>query len=191
MTSIGASRSIALTIEAAKRIYWGAEMELLRLIGVIPSHLLRRALFRMKGMKMGNNSYIYSGAEVRSPARVAVGEGSIIGLRSTLDGRRGITIGNHVNLSSEVAIWSLQHDPSEPGFDAVGGSVTIDDFAWISFRATILPGVQIGEGAVVAAGAVVTTDVAPWTIVGGVPAKHIGERPRHTSYRLGKPLGIV
>lgn len=176
---------------AARRVYWGGDLWLLKAIGRLPGHHLRKSLFRVKGLTIGAESYIYSGAEIRSPARVSIGHGTIVGFGATLDGRRGVNVGNHVNLSSEVAIWSLQHDPSDPAFAAVGGPVTIADFAWLSFRATVLPGVSIGEGAVVAAGAVVTDDVEPWTIVGGIPARPIGTRPRSTKYRLGKPLGIV
>lgn len=64
--------------------------------------------------------------------------------------------------------------------------VQIGDYAWISRRAVILPGVTIGEGAVVAAGAVVTKNVAPYTVVGGVPAKFVAERPRGLTYTLGE-----
>ena len=64
--------------------------------------------------------------------------------------------------------------------------MSIGDRAWLSFRATILPGVSVGEGAVVAAGAVVTSDVPPYAIVAGVPARVVGERsPRELSYELG------
>jgi maltose O-acetyltransferase len=64
----------------------------------------------------------------------------------------------------------------------VGGPVTIHDHAWISARAIILPCVTIGQGAVVAAGAVVTRDVPEYSIVGGVPAKPIGTRPKNLDY---------
>ena len=60
----------------------------------------------------------------------------------------------------------------------------IGDWAWLSFRSTILPGVTIGEGAVVAAGAVVTRDVPPYAIVAGIPARVVGERPRELDYDL-------
>jgi acetyltransferase-like isoleucine patch superfamily enzyme len=83
-----------------------------------------------------------------------------------------------------VWIWTLEHDPQDPNYAAVGGAVIIEDFVWISCRAIILPGVTVGEGAVVAAGAVVTKDVEPFSIVGGVPAKVIGVRNRNLTYKL-------
>lgn len=101
-----------------------------------------------------------------------------------LDGRKGLVIGDHVNLSSEVMIWTLQHDMNDSGFKAVGGPVEIGDYAWVSARAIILPGRKIGKGAVVAAGSVVTKDVEDYAIVGGVPAKKIGERNRSLEYKV-------
>ena len=62
--------------------------------------------------------------------------------------------------------------------------MTIGDRVWIAYRAVILPGVTIGEGAIVAAGAVVSRDVAPWTIVAGNPAREVGTRRRDLDYRL-------
>lgn len=93
------------------------------------------------------------------------------------DSRGGeIIIGDYVDIAPEVNIWTLHHDPQDSDFATKGGDVIIKDFVWIGNRAIILPNVIIAEGAVIAAGAVVTKDVEPYTIVGGVPAKKIGER---------------
>jgi acetyltransferase-like isoleucine patch superfamily enzyme len=95
-------------------------------------------------------------------------------------------IGRNVNLSSEVLIRTAQHDYQSPDFKTVFHPVKIEDYVWLGPRCIILPGVTVGEGAVVAAGAVVTKDVEPYTLVGGVPAKKIGERPKNLQYTLGK-----
>ncbi len=108
----------------------------------------------------------------------------MVGFWATLDGRRGIKLGENVNLSSEVALWTLQHDPNDLAFGVRGGPIVVEDFAWISFRATVLPGVRIGRGAIVAANSVVTADVEDFTIVGGIPAKVIGKRNQELDYRL-------
>lgn len=115
-------------------------------------------------------------------ANIAIGDNCVINRDSYLDGRVGIVIGNNVNISFQTCILSLHHDHNEPTFPAVGGTVTIHDHAWIGARAIILPGVTIGQGAVVAAGAVVNRDVGDYEVVGGVPAKKIGERNRDISY---------
>ena len=86
-------------------------------------------------------------------------------------------IGSNVNIAAEVRIFTLEHDITSPDFGSKGGAVHIDDWVYIGPRVTILPSVRIGAGAVVATGAVVTKDVEPWTMVGGVPARFIKERP--------------
>lgn len=80
-------------------------------------------------------------------------------------------------------IYTLQHDVNSPTFSVEGGPVVIDDYVYIGPRAIILPNVHIGIGAVVAAGAVVTHDVAPYAIVGGVPARFLHERPHDLDYK--------
>ncbi|MDV7243726.1 MULTISPECIES: acyltransferase [Rhodococcus] len=133
-------------------------------------------------MTISPSAQLYRWREVRAGRNISIGDGSIIGLWATLDGREGIRIGRNVNLSSEVSLWTLQHDPQSPHFGVKGGPIEISDYAWISYRATILPGVSIGEGAVVAAGAIVAHDVDPYAIVGGIPARKIGERVRGLTY---------
>ena len=153
----------------------------LSVVSKIPSQLVRTLLLRLLGMRIGK-SVIYNGFHIRSPNKIIVGDGSVIGHGVTLDGRRNITIGRNVNISTDVMIWTLQHDYDDSGFKLSGGEVVVGDFVWISVRAIILPNVTIGEGAVVAAGAVVTKNVEPYTVVGGVPAKIISRRNRSLSY---------
>lgn len=133
---------------------------------------------------MAPDTIIYYGAEIRNPYGLHIGKGSIIGDRAILDARNGINIGNNVNLSSNVSIWSEQHDHRDPLFrnSQKKKIINIGDRVWIGPNTIILHSVNIGEGAVVAAGAVVTKDVPPYTIVGGVPAKIIGERNHDLRY---------
>jgi maltose O-acetyltransferase len=154
------------------------------LCGYIPSHRIRRFIYRtFLHMKIARTTVIYGGAEIRDAWNVTIGEHSIVGHRAILDGRRGLEIGKNVVLGTGVWIWTLEHDPQDPDFATKGGPVVIEDYAWISCRTVILPGVTIGEGAVVAAGAVVTQDVPSYTIVGGVPARVIGQRTRDLRYQ--------
>ena len=148
-------------------------------IGRIPSMRLRLFVYRHVLMAdIENNAIIYYGAELRAPYNLKIGKGSIIGDCVILDSRHGIVFGENVNVSTGVWIWTAQHDYNSPTFgcDNKCGEVRIGDRAWLGSRVVVLPGVTIGEGAVVASGAVVTKDVAPYTIVGGIPAKKIGER---------------
>ncbi len=161
----------------------GAGIYSAELLGRLPSKLVRTAgATHLLGMTIDRSAQLYRWKEVRSGHNIRIGAGTIIGSGAILDGRNGITIGHSVNLSSEVALWTMQHDVDSPTFMTEGGPIVIRDRAWISFRSTILPGVTIGEGAVVAAGAVVTKDVEPYTLVGGIPAKPIGHRNVEVDY---------
>ena len=100
-----------------------------------------------------------------------------------LDNRRGIAIGNNVGIAHNTKIYTLGHDLNDPQFKTKGVAVTIKDNVFIFSNAMIMPGVTIGEGAIVLAGSVVTKDVEPWTIVGGNPARKIRERSREIDYK--------
>ena len=92
-----------------------------------------------------------------------------------------------MDIASEVMIYTSEHDINDVHFKAHVSPVVINDYVFIGPRAIILPGVTIGRGAIVGAGAVVTKDVADFAIVGGVPAKQIGEREnKNPSYHLGR-----
>jgi len=163
----------------------------LRLMGYFPSYTLRRWVYRMFGMRIGKSSRIYMGAEIRRPSRIQIGEGTSIGHGAILDGRGSLTIGNNVNFSTGVWVWTGEHIVNSGDFVVHREPVCIQDYVWCSARVTILPGVTIGEGAVVAAGAVVTKDVEPYAIVGGVPAKKIGERSKNLQYEIVRHLPMI
>lgn len=145
---------------------------------------MRRAILRrVFGAQIGHPVALYSGIEIRKPSGLTIGSGSAIGHRVTLDARGTLVIGSHVNISSEAMIWTAQHDYRDPEFDAVYKPVEIGDYAWLGPRCIILPGVKIGRGAVVAAGAVVPKDVPPCAVVAGVPARVVAQRPDAFRYR--------
>lgn len=148
-----------------------------------PSFHLRHWYYRnILKYSLGKDSSIHMGVFV-SGQNIRIGDNVVINRRVYLDGRIGITIKNNVNISPEVYILSLEHDPNNPMFATRGGEVIIEDHAWIGARAMIMPGIQIGEGAVVAACAVVTKDVEPYKIVAGIPARPIGQRSSKIEYR--------
>lgn len=157
------------------------------LVGFVPSHTFRRFVYQVFGLKIGKHSTIHMGARFFDPKGIKIGEGSIIGDHAFLDGRDSLIIGNHVDIASEVMIYNGEHEVNDPDFKPVNAPVIIEDYVFIGPRAIILPGVKLGMGSVVAAGAVVTKDVASKTIVGGVPAKPIGQRQvNEFHYRLGR-----
>lgn len=179
------------------------------LTGFIPSHTIRLFLYRyMFGVRVGKDSSIHWRAEFNNPAGVQIGRNTIIGNDAFLDGRykratesgeskaasyikqfvgngdRPLRIGENVSIAGEVRIYTMEHDIDSPDFVETGAPVVIEDYAVIGTRVTILPGITIGKGAVVASGAVVTHDVEPYVVVGGVPANVIRQRSKNLTYRL-------
>lgn len=154
---------------------------------LVPFHSVRKFAFRLTGVKIGKNSYVHMGTRFYYPAGITIGNGTIIGDHCFLDGRAPLKIGDNVDIASQVLIYNSEHDIHSEHFDPHEVSVEIGDYVFIGPRAIILPGVKIGKGAVVAAGAVVTENVNSFEIVGGVPAKVIGERKnKNPHYKLGR-----
>jgi acetyltransferase-like isoleucine patch superfamily enzyme len=126
---------------------------------------------------LGDYSVIESFACINNAVGdVMIGDHTRIGLHNTIIGP--VIIGSHVNLAQGITVTALNHnfEDSEKRIDEQGVStsaVTIEDDIWIGANAVVLPGVTIGQHSVVAAGAVVTKDVPPHSLVAGVPAKII------------------
>ncbi len=159
----------------------------LSIIGCIPFHFVRLLHYRLTGISIGKGSTIHMHATFYTLGKIKIGEDTIVGERATLDARGSIEIGNHVDIASEVMIYTSQHDSNAEDFGPMYAKVVIKDYVFIGPRAIILPGVTIGTGAIVGAGAVVTKDVPDFSVVGGVPAKTIGERQnKNLHYRLGR-----
>jgi len=160
----------------------------LSFVTLVPLHWFRRLFFRLAGVKLTGSSTLHIGARFYHPSGVSIGHDTIIGDHAVLDGRAPLSIGNHVDIASEVMIYNSEHDINAHDFGPIEEPVRIEDYVFIGPRAIILPGVTLGRGAVVGAGAVVTKSVMPGAIVGGVPAKVIGERQlKDYQYRLGRP----
>lgn len=153
------------------------------IISHIPSYTLRRAWYRhVLGWRIEPDVFILMGqyvqmAGARSNGRkVSIGRGTVINHSCLLYATGGLTIGEHVSISAGTWLVTGSHDIDDPMFAVSYKPIVIGDYAWIGMRATILAGVTIGEGAIVMAGAMVTRDVPPYAIVGGVPAKIIKQR---------------
>ena len=181
------SQAISKVSNRFYNYYLDAKIALLWALGYIPSHTFRKLIFTLAGVSIGRHSTIHIGCRFYQPKNVTIGQGTIIGDHSTLDGRAPLTIGNHVDIASQVMIYNSQHDIHSEDMRPVEAPVTIGDYVFIGPRAIILPNVTIGNGAVIAAGAVVTKDVPEKAIVGGIPAEVIGERKiTDFKYRLGR-----
>jgi maltose O-acetyltransferase len=136
------------------------------------------------GFEIGSESYIFMGAWYDARGGFSIGNNSVINQKCRLDTRGGIFIGNNVSISSEVQILTVDHDIQSRIFEARTGAVLIGDFVFIGTRAIILKGVTLGNGSVVCAGAVVSKNVKPFSVVAGVPAREICKRTTELDYTI-------
>ena len=144
-----------------------------------------RAYARMGvGMEDPLRAMLMLGSEIIEPERLWLAAGATVGKRCLLDARGGLHIGASANVSGGVQLLTGSHRLDSPRFEAYYEPIVIGERAWVATGATVLAGVTVGEGAVIAAGAVVSRDVDPYTVVGGVPARRIGERTRELDYEL-------
>lgn len=156
------------------------------IVMILPIHWIRISFLRFLRMKIGKHTAICRGVDIRTPYRISIGSYTTINKHVVLDGRGKIRIGDNVDIAQEVNIWSLQHDYNSPSYDTKADKVVIEDYVWIASRATVLPGVTIGRGAVIGACSVVTKDIPPMCIAVGNPAKVIGKREECLKYKLGQ-----
>ena len=173
-----------------KDFFYGIYKFFQAMIMFLPFHFLRYIFCKLLCSKVGKNVFISRKVEMKNPRNIEIGDNCVINKNVILDGRgEKLIIHNNVDIASEVMIWTEEHDVQSLTHTLKSQQVEIMDNVWIGTRAIILPGVKIGEGAVVAAGAVVSKDVNPYEIVGGVPAKKIGMRNQNLNYKLSfKPF---
>ena len=149
----------------------------------IPFWNIRKSVLKTLGLKIGKQSFVMKDNYIMNINRLHIGNYTHINRGCLIDARGGITIQNSVSISHNVSIITGSHDVQSPIFMGVFKPITIEDYVWIGANATILQGVTVGKGAVISAGAVVTKDVEPYSIVAGVPAKTIGKRTTDLHYQ--------
>ena len=145
--------------------------------------VVRGLAYRMAILKLKSFPLIYSGVYFSHSYGIEIGNKFSINTGAHLDGRGGIKIGDNVMIGQYAVIVSSEHrldqtDKPMNMLDHVFDPVSIGDDVWIGAHSVITSGVRIGTGAVIGAGAVVISDVSDYTIVGGVPAKVIGNRKK-------------
>lgn len=133
---------------------------------------------RALGAQIGDNVFIGPGFAVSQPANLTIGENTKLPGTVWIDSEHPVVIGHDVAVSTDLTILTAQHDVNSADFAPIGAPTSIGDYAWLPTRIIILPGANVGEGAVVATGSVVTRPVEPYTIVAGVPARKIADRVR-------------
>lgn len=151
----------------------------------LPSRTIRKLVLKKVLGHFGKDTNFLRFVELRAPHNITIGDNSVVNQSVILDARGGkLKIGNNVDIAQDTNIWTLEHDPHDDLHRTKGGDVIIEDYVWIASRVTILPNVVIGKGAIVAANSVVTKDIPAMSIVGGIPAKVIGQRKSKLLYKL-------
>ncbi len=163
--------------------YLGA---LLRPLPGFEGLLLRSAFYRLLFQRLEGFAFIYPGARLDHCRGIRAGRSFAVHSGAFVSGRGGLSIGDGVLIAPNAVVVSTQHR-----FDRVDRPISeqghrllptaIGDDVWIGANAVILPGVDVARGTIVSAGAVVTQNTEPYSIVAGVPARTIGRRPRGTS----------
>lgn len=141
-----------------------------------PFRGIKVILLRLFGARIGHGVVIKPYVRIKFPWRLTVGDHAWIGQGVWIDNLADVTIGSHCCLSQEAYLCTGSHDHRRPTFDLITAPIVLEEGSWVGARAMVLPGRRIGAGAVVAAGSVVTKDVAAGAIVGGNPAAMIGMR---------------
>lgn len=136
----------------------------------------RIMLLRMFGAKIGQGCVVKSSCEIWQPWNLEIGDYVALSEHVICYTVDKIKIGSQTTVSREAFLCCASHDISSHVMELTYAPITIGRDAWISARAIVLPGRRVGDGAVVAAGAVVTKDVEPWMVVAGNPAKVIKKR---------------
>jgi putative colanic acid biosynthesis acetyltransferase WcaF len=158
------------------RFSWGIAYALLFRPSPRPMHAWRSFLLRCFGAKMGAACHIYPKAVVWAPWNLVCGYQATVADGGIVYNPKRITLGAHAIVSQEAYLCGATHDYEDPAFPLVASEIELGDNAWVCARAVVQPGVKVGEGAVLALGAVATRDLEPWTVYAGVPARKVKAR---------------
>jgi acetyltransferase-like isoleucine patch superfamily enzyme len=153
-------------------------------IGAVPGRFgnaLRSRWMRRHLQRLGKDTVFQAGVRITEPDKVSIGSNCNLAPGSFITGGGGVTIGDWVGFGPDVKVWSMNHrfdDPDRPwltqGWERK--AVVIEDDVWLGANVFVMPGVTIGKGAIVSAGAVVNKTIPPYGIVVGNPGRVVGWR---------------
>ena len=141
-----------------------------------PLHSWRAFLLRLFGAKIGPDCHFYPRSKVWAPWNLICANQVTAGDGVEIYNPAPVTLGSHAILSQEAYLCGATHDYDDPAFPLIAYATTIGAYAWVCARASVAPGVNIGEGAVLGLGSVATRNLDPWTVYAGVPAVKVKER---------------
>jgi putative colanic acid biosynthesis acetyltransferase WcaF len=159
-----------------RRLNWNICWALLYKTSPRPLHSWRSFLLRLFGAKMGPNCHFYPRSKVWAPWNLICANQVTAGDGVEIYNPAPITLGSHAILSQEAYLCGATHDYDDPAFPLIAYEMNIGPYAWVCARASVAPGVNVGEGAVLGLGSVATRSLEAWTVYAGVPAVKVKER---------------
>jgi len=146
-----------------------------------PLHGWRVLLLRLFGAKMGKGCHFYPSGKVWAPWNLVCGDYCTLADKAEIYNPSSIHLGTHCIISQQAYICGGTHDYHDPDFPMISYGMRLGADAWICARASVSPGVNVGEGAVLGLGSVAAGDLEPWSVYAGVPAVKIKARERKTT----------
>jgi putative colanic acid biosynthesis acetyltransferase WcaF len=143
-----------------------------------PFHAWRSFLLRCFGATLGQNCHFYPNSRIWAPWNLICADGASLGDEAEIYNPSPVSMGSHAIVSQQAYICGATHDYDDPSFPLISFPMSVGAYAWVCARASVSPGVNVGEGAVLGLGSVATRDLEPWTVYAGVPARPIKRRVR-------------
>lgn len=171
----------------ARRAVWNVCWALLYRTSPRPLHSWRAFLLRLFGATMGPNCHFYPKSKIWAPWNLTCADQVTAADGAEIYNPAPISFGSHAILSQDAYVCGATHDYDDAAFPLLAYSMRIGAYAWICARASVAPGVNAGEGAVLGLGSVATKDLAPWTIYAGVPAIKVKDR-QQSQLRFGNEI---
>jgi putative colanic acid biosynthesis acetyltransferase WcaF len=159
-----------------RRLNWNLCWAILYRTSPRPLHSWRAFLLRLFGAKMGPDCHFYPRSKVWAPWNLICAEQVTAGDGAEIYNPAPVTLGSHAILSQDAYVCAATHDYDDPAFPLIAYAMQIGAYAWVCARASVAPGVNVGEGAVLGLGSVATRTLEPWTVYAGVPAVKVKER---------------
>ncbi|MGD0893175.1 MAG: putative colanic acid biosynthesis acetyltransferase [Terracidiphilus sp.] len=164
-----------------RRQIWNICWLILYRVSPRPFHAWRALLLRAFGARMGPNCHFYPSSKVWAPWNLECADQVTAGDGAEIYNPAPVRFGSHAIVSQGAYICGATHDFDDPAFPLLACSITVGPYAWICSRASVGPGVNIGEGAVLGLGSVATRELEAWGVYAGIPAVKVKERKRVNS----------
>lgn len=162
--------------DRARRLLWNLTRALLYRPSPRPMHAWRAFLLRLFGATLGPNCHFYPASKVWAPWNLICADQVTAADGVDIYNPAPMHLGSHAILSQQAFLCGATHDYDDPTFPLLAYTTDIGPYAWVCARASVNPGVNVGEGAVLALGSVATRDLEPWTVYAGIPATKIRQR---------------